>query len=359
MTEPVVELDVEPDVEPEGRPSTLKVALRVALVVGLLAVSALVLVKVFDDLDPGQIGTALRSLDDAEVLALVSMWILWIACQGLQTAALIPDLPVRRGVVAFLGPAAVVSVVPGPSDLPVRYRMLTSWGRTASEATLAVAAGGVFSIGIKLVLPLIAAGGLLLSDAPVEGGLRTAVIIALVVGVAMAALAFVLGSERRTQWLGRVLDPVWRAVMGLMRRPDRDSLGERLVETRSRAVHALRERWLMVSWGTLLAAAGRFALLLMAVRFTGVAEGDLRWTQVFVVYALVQGLTVVPLTAGDAGVSELAYITMLTAAAGPEYVNEVTAAVILFRVLTWLALIPAGLVALAVWRHSTARDREV
>ena len=73
------------------------------------------------------------------------MWLLWIGAQGLLTASLVPGLAVRHGVVAFLGPAAITSVVPGPSDLPIRYQMLTSWGRSPGEATLSVAAGGIFS----------------------------------------------------------------------------------------------------------------------------------------------------------------------------------------------------------------------
>ena len=60
-------------------------------------------------------------------------------------------------------------------------------------------------------------------------------------------------------------------------------------------------------------------------------------------FALVQGLTVIPISAGDAGVSEVAYIGLLTAAAGSEYVNEISAAVLIFRVLTWLLIIPVGL----------------
>ena len=68
---------------------------------------------------------------------------------------------------------------------------------------------------------------------------------------------------------------------------------------------------------TVLTSATKFGVLLMCLRFTGVSETDLPWTQVFVVFSLVQGLTVFPITAGDAGdagVSEIAYIGMLTAA---------------------------------------------
>jgi putative heme transporter len=351
--EPEFDPELDPDFDAAPRPSSVRVVLRAVLVVGLLVVSAIVLRTVFDDLDLQEILDSLRSLDDAEILALAGMWILWIGAQGLQTSSLVPGLPVRRGVLAFIGPAAVASLVPGPSDLPFRHRMFTSWGRRSGEATAAVAAGGVFSIGIKLVLPIVAAVGLLLSDAPVEGALRTVVVVALVVGVVVASVAMILGSESLTLRVGRVLDPLWRLVLRTMRKSDRESLGVRLVAVRASASGTLRGRWLIASWGALLAATTRFFILLMALRFTGVPESELPWPEVFVVYALVQGLTIVPLTAGDAGVSEVAFIGLLTAATGSDQVNLITAAVILFRVLTWLVLIPVGLVALGIWKRTS------
>lgn len=344
----------EPAAERERRP--LATLLRIALVVVALGLSALVLGAAFDELEPSRILEALGSLADAEFLALASMWILWLACQGLQTAALVEALPVRRGVVAFLGPTAVASVIPGPSDLPVRYRMFTSWGYSPLEAGVAISAGGIFSIGIKLLLPIVAAIGLLAFGVPLEGTMRTLIVITIVVGVGLVLVALVLGSERRTAAAGRLLHPLWAATARLLRRDDPDHLADRLVSTRSRSLDILRGRWPMATWGTLLAATTNFCLLVMALRFVGIPAEQLGWPQIFVVFALVQGLTVVPLTAGNAGVSEVAYIGLLTAAAGQGFVNEVAAGVILYRLLTWVILIPVGLGAIGVWQFGQRRD---
>ena len=354
-----------PDDEPldEVAPVTLravrKVIFRIVFVVGALGISGWILATTFDDLNIDEVVDAARSLDDAEIISLVSMWILWIAAQGLLTASLIPGLAVRHGIVAFLGPASITSLVPGPSDLPIRYRMLRSWGRTTGEATLAVAAGGIFSIGIKLALPIIAAIGLVVSDAPLSDTMQTVVTICLIVGLVVIVLAFVLGSEKRTEQAGRLVTPVWSKVLRLLRKPTPADLPTQMVAARARAVQTLRDRWLVATWATVLTSATKFALLLMCLRFTGIGEGELRWTEVFVVFALVQGLTVFPITAGDAGVSEIAYIGLLTAAAGQQYVNQITAAILVFRVLTWLAIIPVGLGTLGFWklqlRRATAR----
>jgi len=347
--------DDAPTAEPRQRRTVLSTVLRIVVMVGALGVSFVVLFNVFDDLDLGAIRHAIASLQDAELIALASLWVIWLAAQGLQTASLVRGLPVRQGTLAFLAPAAVAALIPGPSDLPVRYRMLQSWGRSSAEATVAVAAGGIFSIGIKLLLPVVAAIGLVASDAPVEGALRTVTTIALIAGAGIAVAGVVLSSPRRTARVGQLLTPVWNFVLRLLRRRTERDLAEQLITARARAVDALRGRWLVATWATCATAATRFGLLLLALRFTGVDTDAVGAAQAFVVFALVQGLTVIPITAGDAGISELAFISMLTAIAGSDLVNEVTAAVLVFRLLTWLAIIPAGLVAMLVWRVTLRR----
>ncbi len=363
MTTPDDELrndELLDDELPEApRRSIRKILFRIVFIVAALGISGWILATTFEDLELDEIMVAVRSLDDAEIISLASMWIIWIAAQGLLTASLVPGLAVRHGIVAFLGPASITSVVPGPSDLPIRYRMLTSWGRTTSEATLAVAAGGIFSIGIKLVLPIIAAIGLVVSDAPLGDTMQTVVTICLIVGLAVVVLAFVLGSEDRTEQAGRLIAPVWSRVLRLLGKPTPDDLPSQMVAARASAVQTLRERWLVATWATVLTSATKFALLLMCLRFTGIGEGQLRWTEIFVVFALVQGLTVFPITAGDAGVSEIAYIGLLTAAAGSDFVNQITAAILVFRVITWLLIIPVGLGTLGLWKYQLRKSEPI
>ncbi len=329
---------------------------RAILIIGALVISGFILISTFEDLDYEAIVDSVTSLEDADFIALLAMWVIWIAAQGLLTASLVPGLPVRRGVVAYLGPAGVTSIIPGPSDLPFRLRMFMAWGYSPADSTLAVAAGSVFSIGIKLVLPVVAAIGLLVSDAPIEGTLRTVVVIAVLVGLGIFAIAFIVSSEKRTARIGRVIAPVYGFVLRLLRKPEPPDVAQTLIAARSESLGRLRDRWMIGTWATVATAATRFALLLMAIRFTGTAEDAISWPQIFVVYAVVQGLTVLPITAGDAGVSEIAYIGLLTAAAGSQYVNQITAGVLIFRVLTWVVIIPIGLATLGVWQRMTSRQ---
>jgi uncharacterized membrane protein YbhN (UPF0104 family) len=102
----------------------------------------------------------------------------------------------------------------------------------------------------------------------------------------------------------------------------------------------------------------RVALFVMSIRFVGVPESALSWVEIFCVWAIVRGLTVIPLMPGGVGVSEVAYISMLTANAGQERVNQITAGVLVYRLLTWLLMIPAGGVAMAFWQIGLRKNRK-
>ena len=265
----VYEADLEAS---EKKTKVRSVVFRVVLIIGALVVSGWILLSTFEDLDFDAVVEAIGSLEDADLISLIAMWVIWIGSQGLLTGSLLPGLPVRRGVVAYLGPAGVTSIVPGPSDLPFRLKMFIAWGRSPTDATLAVAAGSVFSIGIKLVLPVVAAIGLLVSGAPIEGTLKTVVVVAVLLGVGVLAVAAIVASEKRTAKLGRIIAPVHGFVLRLLRKPDPPDLAETLTAARAESIVRLRDRWMIGTWATVSTAATRFALLLMAIRFTGTPD---------------------------------------------------------------------------------------
>jgi putative heme transporter len=338
---------------PPERVNVRRIVIRVAVMTIALGVASFVLFTVFSDLDPDAIVAAVRGLSDAERIALIGGTVMIVGCEGLQTASLVPGLPARRGAIAWLGPNAISSITPGPGDLPVRYRMFVSWGQPPAVAATAIGANSIFTTGAKVVLPAIAGTALTIADVPLDGIFATIVTAAVVLALIIAVAAVILGSERRTAAAARVVERVWRRALRLLRRsPETGTdLADRLVARRADALELLRTRWKVATGATVLVVGTRVALLIMCVRFAGVPESAASSQAIFCVFAIVMGLTVIPLMPGNVGVSELAYVGLLTPIAGTEYANEVTAGVLVFRMLTWLLLIPTGLIALAIWRH--------
>jgi putative heme transporter len=345
---------VAPDDAPQ--PSRRRLVARVVqrglvMAVGIAIATAL-LAWAFDDLDLAEVMDTVRSLDDAEIIALLSGTIIMVWAESLLTASVVEGLPARRGALAWLGPNAVASLVPGPSDMPVRFRMFTSWGYDASAAGTGVAASGILNIGFKIILPVIAAVGLAVADVPL-GRITSALITGfVVVGLFLAVTVGIVVSESRTRAAGRFLDAIWRRIMRLFgRRRTRVEVAEWLVIQRNQSIEVLRGRWPRAIASMMFVTVARVALLVMCVRFVGVPESAVGWEAIFCVWAIERGLTIVPIMPGNAGLSEFALVGLLTTIAGSQYVNAITAGVLIFRMLTWLLLIPIGGMALGFWRY--------
>ena len=80
------------------------------------------------------------------------------------------------------------------------------------------------------------------------------------------------------------------------------------------------------------------------------------WQTSLAAFAFVRLLTVLPITPGGLGITELGLIATL-AGAGHHDGVQVTAAVLLYRAVTYLPPIPLGAIACLVWRHAPALIR--
>ena len=93
-------------------------------------------------------------------------------------------------------------------------------------------------------------------------------------------------------------------------------------------------------------------LLLLCLRGVGVGRDVLDAREVLVGYAVVRLLTVIQITPGGVGVTELAYAAVLQglAGAGDDVDSAILAGTLLFRAFTYLGPILVGIPCYLVWR---------
>ena len=92
-----------------------------------------------------------------------------------------------------------------------------------------------------------------------------------------------------------------------------------------------------------------FLVLLVALRAVGVPGADVSLAEAFAAWALIRIITTVPITPGGLGVVELGLTGALVSFGGHQ--AAVVAAVLLYRVLTYVPPIAIGGVCLLVWRR--------
>jgi uncharacterized protein (TIRG00374 family) len=333
-----------------GRSRVRGIVIRV---VGLIAVAAILWWSLTRLVSWDDVVSAVTDLGAADwgILALVAA--IRLAIEPLLLMAATPKLRWPRALPAFLAPAAAAGVVPGPSDIAARYAMFRAWGYPSTQTSASVLLVFLYATFAKVALPVVAAGIFLVfgrSDAQLA---TVAMIAAGVLAAAVALFVLLFRSERMARRLGHAAGIAARRVASWFRITTPETLAADLAD---RAAHfreltgdVVRTRTHLAAGSAALGQAALFAVLLASIRATGITSAQLDWIAVFAAFALVQLLTSIPITPSGLGVAEAAYITLLTAAGSGVPAGRVAAAAIIYRLMSWVIVIPLGALAWAWW----------
>lgn len=310
------------------------------------------------------VADAIADLDNGDWAWLVAISAIRIAIEPLLLMACTPKLRWPKALPGFLAPAAAASVVPGPSDLAARYAMFRSWGYSPAQTSASVILVFLYTTFAKVALP-VAAALLFVAFGRSNAQLETLAVIAggiLVGGVFLIFL--LLRSEKTARRLGHAAGIAARRVASWfrIRTPDNlaADLADRAAHFRNRTGDVVRTRTHLAAGAAALGQVALFAILLVSVRVVGVRSGDLDWVSVFAAFALVQLLTSVPITPSGLGVAEAAYVALLTAESNADLAGQIAAAAIIYRLFSWVLLIPLGALSWLWWsrtRHNSSGDR--
>jgi uncharacterized protein (TIRG00374 family) len=355
------EVAPEPSVSGPGpaakpaKPSRRSIVTRIGLLFGILVVVFVVILP--QVVDYGAVAAAFSTLSPGELAALIGATALAYIANATPSRVLIPGLSWPHAIGADLAGRAVVSTIPGPTDIATKFVLYRQWAIPADTATAGIVFNAFFETLSDLVLPLIATIGILVAGhAPRPSVAVLSVAGALVLVVAMLVIVAIVRSESLAGRLGRALQSIANRVWGLFRRPPPTEIAAGVLQMRARAQETLSTRGALGFAAAVLARLAWFLVLLIALWSVGVTSDVLAPSAVLTAMAAVALLALIPITPGAVGVSEVALIGLLTAVAGDGATAPITAAVMLFRAAQWFVPIPLGWILLVIMRGSHWRE---
>ena len=330
------------------------------------ALSLLVVVAIFGFFFPkvadyGAVWDTIAAMTPIELttLGLVAAWNLFSYWPMLT--AVLPGLRLREAAVANLASTAVANTVPGGGALGVGVTMTMqrSWGIPVAQTTLALVVSGVWNNFIKLGLPVVALA-LLAAQGQAGPALITASLVGLLVlGAAIGLFALLLRGESAAAAVGRVAGRVASAVARPFGRGPLIGWDQRAVGFRGDVIGLLERRWLRITVTSLVSHLSLFAVLLVALRDVGVSNDEVSWQEVLAAFSFVRLLSAVPVTPGGLGLVELGLTAALGSGLPDGTKNQIGAAVLLYRGLTWLLPVPLGVGCWVFWRRRTSWRRTI
>jgi putative heme transporter len=332
----------------------LQAALSLAVVV---AIFALILPKIASY---SAVWKTVTQLTWLELLSLVVATVFNLFTYWWQMQAAMPGLSLGQAAVNNQTGTTISNIIPagGVVALGVVVAMFRSWGFAGSDIALMISITGVWNSFMKLALPIISLALLAITGQATAALLVPAVVGLLILVGSVLIFAGVLWKKELARSIGDAFGRFWSRIRRLLRKPSVTTWGEGLVRFRSQTIHLLRRRWLPITVTTVVSHVALYVVLLLALRHVGVSEREVSAIQILAVFAFARLLSAAPITPGGVGLVELALIGGLYAAghnhadvALPLFKAQITAAVLLFRVLTYGIQIPIGGFTYVIWRR--------
>jgi uncharacterized membrane protein YbhN (UPF0104 family) len=277
-----------------------------------------------------------------------------LASYWFMICAVLPALRLRQAAVVNLGSNAVANALPagGALGLGVSWAMMSSWGISTADYVLYTLVSGIWNVLARLGLPALALLVMLTAAPPPAVLIAAAAAGLAVLAAAAAGLGLLVRSEPFARRAGRALQHALARACRLARRPVPWDIPGSLLGFRDRAAALIAHRGGRITATTAASHLILWLVLLACLRGTGLSQAQVPWQTSLAAFAFVRLLTALPLTPGGLGITELGLVGTMAAGAGPGAAGQVTAAVLLYRAVTYLPPIPLGAAAYLIWQHA-------
>ena len=213
---------------------------------------------------------------------------------------------------------------------------------------------GIWNVFGLLGLPVLALLVLATASLP-DAALITAAAVGLALLAAMTlGLGLLLHSQAFAVRAGRALQRTLAVAGRLARRTPPANIAGSLPGFRDRAGALLTARGWRITAATMASHLTLWLVLLACLRATGLSQAQVPWQTCLAAFAFIRLLTALPITPGGLGITEVGLVRCPGRGAGHAVGVRVTAAVLLYRAVTYLPPIPLGALACLTWRHAPA-----
>ena len=270
--------------------------------------------------------------------------------------AVLPSVRLREAAAVNLSSNAVANTLPagGALGMGVSWAMLSSWGVSTADYVLYTLVSGTWNVLARLGLPALALLILMTATRPDALLIAAAAVGLAVLATAAAGLGLLVRSESFALRAGGALQRVLEIVCRLARRRPPCDIPGSLLGFRRRAAALIAARGWRITAATVASNLLLWLVLLACLRGTGLSQAQVPWQTSLAAFAFVRLLTALPITPGGLGITELGLVGTLAAGLGADPGARVTAAVLLYRAVTYLPPIPLGTVAYLMWQHVPA-----
>jgi len=295
--------------------------------------------------------TAIQEMSPGWWAAIAAVALLVLAFAVWPFQAALPRLRFWPGFMQVQTSTAVATTVPagGAVALGLTYRMFGSFGFAEVAITSAVVTTGIWNLGFKLALPVVAV--VLVAATGRSAGSAVGISLLGVLAIALfgTVLWLVFRDEDSARRFGRGVDRFVNWLLRFFRRSESDRVERAVLAFRDQSAGVIRERGRLLTAAVLVSQSGVFFLVLFCARAAGIPAGKVGLLEVLLSFAVARLAGALPITPGGLGSVDASFSGMLIAFGATS--NHALAADLVWRATTYFPPIVAGIVTYVLWRR--------
>jgi putative heme transporter len=360
---PAPDVSPDPAAEPSepaarGRLARIVRNKRIVRAVGVLVVVALVYYAFFvvlpSEISWSQVEAALKALSAQEVAALLLAGLVVMVTLGWASKASMPGMGLYQGFEASATSQMTAFVIPPPGQMVVQFGMYRTYGFTDEKSGVGVVLATVWWYVVVALMPILGLLAYAVTGRADAAQLWWLAGLGVAFVVVVVLLLKVVRSDAAAHTVGRVLQRVVSRVMTAVRRHPAEDLERSVVEFSGRMRGTVATRWRSLTAANLAWALASFLVLLMAIRFSGLDAQAVPLVPAFLAMGLLLVVNLLPIPGKNALIAP-ALFTLLALTTDAEQ-SALTAALLLYRVITWILPIFVGGTTFFAWRYRVRRD---
>ncbi len=297
-----------------------------------------------------EIKSTIQSLTSAQVLTLFVAGTLAIFAVGWTATTVLPGIKLTKGTQASVVSQLTAVILPPPADMAIRFAMYKTYGFSVDSSAIAAILSG---IARYFTVFAVAIAGLFAMQITQQGSttqLVWLISLALLFAFAFWVMKLILQNKHLAKKVGNIIQKNTNRVRKLFRKKPVYQVSGQVVDFGAKANKVVHGNFWLIALSNVLWGLSCYGILLLAVRFCGIDSNTMSAAYILLITGTMLVLNSLPLPGSGAGISETILISAMSFPS-PQVESAFVAALILYRVFTWLFPFPVGAVAYFTWRY--------
>lgn len=302
------------------------------------------------EINLSEVKSTLENLTLSQNLMMLAAGTITILTVGWTAATVLPGIKLLKATQASVVSQLTAVVLPPPADMLIRFGMYKSFGFSVGRSSIAVVLSGIARYFTVFVIPLLGLLALTVTGQGSPAGIAWLVFGTTAVLIALWIFYLLFTSDETAKRTGKMLQKIINKIRRLFRKKQTRKITHGVVDFSKKARGVVLGDFWKIAISNIVWGISSYIVLLLAVRFCGIDSSIMSNAYILLITGMMLLLNSLPIPGSGAGISETILITSMNFPSS-QVQSAFTAALLLYRVYTWLWPFPVGAISYFVWRY--------